>query len=87
MKVNVTAKHIRKGKRSQPCHCPIALALKEQLHKEVEVGPYDMFFLYRKKIAGEAKTPDSAYYFIRAFDKGHKVKPFTFEVSFRAMRS
>ncbi len=87
MKVDVTEKHIRKGKRRQACFCPVALALKEKLHKEVEAGPYDLFYLVSRKIAGEAVTPSVVSAFMRRYDCGGPVKPFTFEVSFYKTRS
>ena len=87
MKVEVTEKHIRRGEPRQVRSCPVALALKEQMHKEVEAGPYDLFYLIKRKVAGEAVTPIQASRFMRAFDRGEKVYPFTFEVSFRRTRS
>ena len=37
MQINVTLKQIRTGIPKTPCHCPIALALKDQGFKNVHV--------------------------------------------------
>lgn len=76
MKVKVTKKHIKKGKRGQPTGCPIALALKEQ------------YGLKRPRVHGDqvhfpgksCDLPDKASFFIQQFDSGEKVVPFEFSI-------
>ncbi len=84
MVVKVTAKHIRKGIRLSICDCPIALALKEQLHKIVEVD--DIFIAYHTYGPAQgkrwSKTPSPVRSFMIKFDHCKPVKPFSFEASF-----
>lgn len=86
LKVTVTAADIRNGKKNSTCDCPIALAIRRQLkveRGEIEVsssislkprkmpwwGAYD-FISYDLSLRADR--------FIRAFDEGEKVKPFSF---------
>lgn len=78
MKISVTQKHIDRGIRENMRSCPIALAIRERIGAEVSVG------------ANYAHCPGKGVWwmlpikindFIREFDRGIEVKPFTFLTS------
>ncbi len=87
IKINVTQKHINKGKRMKICECPIAHAVSEHFQidskdKLVEVGIEDAT-IYNdkdKEIYKLYTLPRSASRFVVKFDdKGRNaVKPFNF---------
>ena len=77
IRVKVTGKHIDEGEPGDSFRCPIALAVKEATNVatrdvtlvdgiEISVGP----FVFKATL----KVKE----FIKSFDKGKKVKPFTF---------
>ena len=86
MKIRVTSKHIKAGKRGSDTSCPIALAVKETVQKsclpkflrsmqinvggDVEIGHLCM------------EGTNKMHQFIIDFDEGKKVKPFTFSLKF-----
>lgn len=76
MKVKVTQENIDQGTIC-PYDCPISLAIKNnfwfpKLHKVIT----DIGYCY---INGKKyKLPDEARIFVRDFDNGHHVEPFTF---------
>lgn len=87
MKICVTAKHIKKGKRNEGHSCPIALAIREELDCAIKaakkLGKEDTF----KVDVGGAEIyigndsyiiPEKACKFIEKFDDGGTVKPFSF---------
>ncbi len=85
MKITVTKRHIKKGLRGVPDRCPIALALKEKIHQKVTVGCREIYYRFQSKPSNRFRSaflPLSAAQFVDDFDLDHKVKPFTFEVSF-----
>ncbi len=87
MEIKVTAKHISKGVRLSPCNCPVALALKEQMHKVVNVDSMSMMYasISRESTSGwrQADTPRKVRGFILRYDYGKTVKPFSFDINFR----
>lgn len=78
MKIKVEKKHIEQGVKGDCENCAIAKAIKAKLHHPVEVLQYHISV---KKGGQEYcyNLPESATKFIRDFDAGRKVKPFTFE--------
>ena len=92
MTIHVTQEHIDKGALSNSCKCPVALALQEVLQKQVfvcqtvaatyrieasdlsSIGQYDDYGL-----------PQSVADFVRRFDAGQDVEPFTFELGARIL--
>jgi hypothetical protein len=71
-KITVRRKHIRAGLVKSGTRCPIALACKEHsenVHVGVDCTLIDSYF---------NRLPRSAQRFIKAFDAGRPVKPFTF---------
>lgn len=77
MKITVTEEHIQKGERRSCGRCPIAQAIHESTGVAMEVGiasawpangPYKCIDL-----------PREAQVFIDRFDRGSRVRPFTFE--------
>ncbi len=74
MKVTVTAEDIKKGCQAHRNRCPIALALKRLGMKGVKVGTFQV------ELDGSDvyPLPVEAQRFIRKFDYGAKVNPFTF---------
>lgn len=82
MKLKITQKHIKNGKRANFNYCPIALALKEKTHKRVGVGT-SIVFINDK----EYKLCNTGKNFINAFDKAmtsselNKIKSITITVT------
>lgn len=77
MKINVTAEHIRKGKKDDCDFCPIALAIAEKVKTSAEVFT-TWVRIYKYEVYD---LPKSAITFISRFDKrgGKKTaKPFSF---------
>ena len=78
--INVTEEHISQGTRNAPAHCPIAQAIEDVFEdpttyadvNEEEIGVYPDF------LVGVPNTVVQA--FIRAYDAGEAVKPFTFRL-------
>lgn len=83
MKIFVTKKDIKKGKRNSFKHCPIALSLKRRkvYFEAINEGciitdGYDD----ENSEAGKIPLPQIAKRFIARFDTGNKVMPFSFKV-------
>lgn len=73
MKIQVTEKHIKRGKRKCAWRCPVALALQDVLDGPFLVGK-DCIYAGRNPYA----CPKSVSRFVMRFDSGKLVKPFTF---------
>lgn len=82
LKVEVTAHDIKNGARKSCEACPIARAVKRALHykKSVDVNNYAANIDDYKKIA---ILPAKASGFIRSFDNGFRVKPFSMTLEFK----
>lgn len=87
MKIKVKPDHIRHGvPRSSHC-CPIACALKEQLHRndiavlpnKIQIGDFGNF----GNRLTEYRLPKKVQTFIRRFDKYEAVGPFDFELNLK----
>lgn len=76
-KVKVTAEHIKKGLKEDPCNCPIALALKDAGYKEVLVRGSEIEFDSTNGYAICIAAGTRIDLFIDDFDSGTKVKPMT----------
>lgn len=76
LKVEVTTHDIKNGSRKSCEACPVARALKRALHykKSVNVNNHSASIDEYKK---HAILPTKAQNFIRNFDDGFKVKPFS----------
>ena len=79
MKIEVTQEDIEQGWPSSTTHCPIALAVKRTLQREVEVYMASIVLSpaspYRQRIwVGEIKD------FVRDYDAGWPVQPITFDL-------
>lgn len=77
MKIEVKAKHIRRGLRGDPKHCPIALAVDELL------GITNVYVENQEIYLGKTRIylPLVAQNFIEIFDeKKSLAKPFEFEI-------
>ncbi len=78
MKINVTADNIKAGARG-PTTCPVALAMYDAGLPNCLVG---CTIFYADKFDYESQElPNEVVTFIRAFDRGDAIEPFTFEVS------
>lgn len=81
MIIKVTQEHIDEGFPGEADSCPVALAIQQKtgdLHATVNAKC--IFFRYRSKDKTR-KTPKKVVNFIKKFDSGDKVKPFSFELS------
>ena len=82
MKIHVTQEHINWGDSNSPQSCPIALAIKEQLPRAKQIGvkhTYAHMILDNKTLYLQFSRRTTK--FIRYFDAGHEVEPFTFVLS------
>ena len=75
MKIKIKRKHIIDGEPESSLGCPIALALQEYGISNPDVGR-KYVELGKKKV----QLPESAQEFIKKFDDGSKVQPFSFEL-------
>jgi hypothetical protein len=78
IKVSVTQKDIDSGCPIDKCGCPVALALKRALGngQSIQVGNFAVDI-----DGGRAHLPLEAIAFVKAFDMGKPVKPFSFELA------
>ncbi len=82
MTINVTQEHIREGQTHSCDSCPVALAI------TAVTGPCDISVLrsdiiikaWRGKTKFTTKSPACVTEFIRYFDNGAKLAPFSFEL-------
>ena len=73
MKLKITKKHIKEGKKKNYLSCPIAVALQERFANIVRVlGTECGIGMYWYPLPLEAQN------FIKKFDAGKKVVPFNF---------
>ena len=83
MKIKVTQKDIEEGYRGS-CHdCPVALAFKREVKTAFEIGLSvgAERILHREVHEWDTYTlPKRAQTFIKRFDNGKPVEPFTFEI-------
>ena len=78
MQIDVTIDDTQNGSRLR-CFCPIALAMRRVIGQTVAVnGPSAHWYdgMLRRKVL----LPTQAIAFIRRFDVGEAVEPFTFQV-------
>ncbi len=82
MKIQVTKKHIEKGKAKDCERCPIALAILEQVPNcvSVDVTELDICGCLNCGTAFDITIPRKASDFVVAFDNYRNVKPFEFEL-------
>lgn len=76
--VNVTDEHINDGTKKCGTHCPIALAV-APFKQPFVAGSWMGVYLNGQRAFYD--LPDEAQKFIRSFDKGEPVAPFTFEAT------
>lgn len=91
IKVNVTAEDIKKGVRGSDICCPIALALNREVKStpETQISVNYGFLSVQgtgKLIMHSETLPCEARLFIRDFDAGNDVKPFSFSVSLKNLK-
>jgi hypothetical protein len=86
--VTVTAEHIAKGQPRSAFSCPIAFALEDALPGTNCYAGRDNLTVYAHGGCApwsvRVRHPDSVLKFIRAFDSGLPVEPFTFELDYPA---
>ena len=79
MQIRVTQEDIDKGKRNSLRRCPVALALKRACGRIVEVGS-TMVYSRNEDRAWLISLPEKAEDFVKLFDIGEPVEPFTFDL-------
>ena len=84
-RIQVTQEDIERGERDQSCRCPVARALKRHFGIKAAVfrwnGRMSVKFVGRgDKVGPILVLPDEADNFVYAFDNGHPVSPFEFEL-------
>jgi hypothetical protein len=83
MKIKVTLKDIEEGFRGSCYDCPVALAFKREVKPTTQIGLNvgTERILHREVHEWDTYTlPKKAQTFIKRFDGGKPVKPFTFEI-------
>lgn len=81
MKIKVLKRDIENGKKSSPCYCPVALAIKRYTKsKQVIVGKNEIIVSGKKAILDNAQAK-KLQKFITKFDKNKKVSGFYLEFS------
>lgn len=82
MKIEVTASDIKNGERESPSRCPIARALKRSTRHYWLVHEDGVRMLCEEQNGSgfEAWLPKKADTFVRRFDEGWKVRPFSFHL-------
>ena len=82
--ITVTAADIENGLPMYCGKCPIALAVKRAAGEwNVNVAQDDIQIYHHQLGQRAAKTSRRARRFVRRFDSGKNVEPFTFRASFR----
>jgi len=80
--ISVTAEDIRDGEPESACACPIALAIARLLDASTEdedvIVGREVILIRPLGVLIDYELPASAAQFIRAFDNGDAVEPFTF---------
>jgi hypothetical protein len=81
MIVRVLQTHIDRGSPCAPSSCPIALALEDQTGQPWNVGRYSCIIADDEpNNDGSIPLPEIARSFVRSFDWGNRVYPFSFEL-------
>lgn len=81
MIVSVTEEHIKNGEPKSFSGCPIALACKELFPNcDIDVDLESIGVYPNNERYDFLMTPKKAQNFIKKFDDGEKVKPFSFRV-------
>lgn len=88
MRIEVTADHIRDGKRTDPCLCPVARAIDaanpQKWWAMTLVGGYGVVdflgYVGGLQRSETRELPEAAREWIRRFDEKDPVEPFAFEM-------
>jgi hypothetical protein len=81
MKITVTQRHIERGEKHAASRCPVALALEDAKPSSyARVCPFNNIFETRtiRGVLTRYDIPATVRIFVRAFDQGLPVEPFTF---------
>lgn len=79
--IEVTQADIDAGESQSCTACPIALAVQRVFPEcRIEVTERAMYLYRGEELEARANTPRTAARFVRLFDQGFPVEPFTFEV-------
>lgn len=82
IKIDVTEADIASGERGSACDCPIAIAIRRATGCSRVYVSYDWpRFTFAGKIYDISFENTKAYDFVSAFDNGHLVQPFSFELT------
>lgn len=87
--VEVCREDIESGLKMDCGACPVARAVSRALHKEVELewiwiaAAYDQISVGVRGLEVEYKTPPAVTEFMRGFDNGRDVEPFSFTTRLR----
>lgn len=79
MNVQVSKGHIETGQKQKCQSCPVALALAEATGVLWHVTP-SYLIVWRGRLVPHVTTPEEVQRFIRDFDAGKAVQPFSFEI-------
>lgn len=79
-KIEVTQKDINDARKPNCWNCPIDFAAERVFECKAETSNKTILLLDELDVYGRFGLPDEAKQFVKAFDAGEKVKPFTFEV-------
>lgn len=71
MKIQITAEHIAAGRRCDPCRCPLALAIADNIGERVMVGPFEIERYdhpHCQNVTRSLPLPLRAQVFVKNFD-------------------
>lgn len=77
IRIDVTADDIAKGKPKDWCRCPVSLALRRVLPQSSARVPADGLEVFGRQME---RRPPGVARFVRDFDKGRPVAPFSFVI-------
>ena len=80
MKVNVTRQDIDQGERANCCNCPVARAIARLVPEGDQVEVLYASILRRGLQCRIVRIPEEVRDFIKKFDRGRWVKPFSFDL-------
>lgn len=90
MKINVTQRDIDSGLRNDCTLCPVARAIKRRLGKSKSVQVFETSIdIYNSKdrLEKQYNIPELAQLFIKNFDTGCPVGPFSFTLNLKENRT
>lgn len=92
LKLNITSSNIKQGERVNPGNCPIARRIRNQIKGLQRVSVLGDIATISKKTNGKYFTfvgqlPEVAKNFVKRFDNGQAVAPFSFKITLKKVKN